>query len=865
MGLREYQRKRDFKKTPEPAGHVAEAPRETGRSYLIQKHAASRLHYDFRLELEGVLKSWAVPKGPSLDPADKRLAMHVEDHPLEYGEFEGIIPKGQYGGGTVLLWDHGTWEPIGDPHKSYRAGALKFTLKGEKLRGGWALVKIGGRKKNGDDRSWLLIKERDQEARPGHSESIVATEPKSVATGRSIEQIAAAEDRVWHSDRDGGDSKPGPVEMPGARRAALPRFVQPQLATLVERPPEGDGWLHELKHDGYRILARVDHRRAELFSRNARDWTQKFPTVAAALARLPVEQAIFDGEVTVLLPDGTCSFQALQNFGSSAARGQLAYMIFDLLYLDGRDLTGVGLEDRKAALARVLAAANDKAAVLRYSDHVVGAGAEFFGRACKLGLEGIVSKRRDAPYRGTRGPDWRKIKCLKQQEIVIGGYTEPEGSRVGIGALLGGVYEDGRLVYAGKIGTGFDNRTLRDLQRRLTPLEQKSSPFATRPTGAARAHWVKPELVAQVSFSEWTSDGKLRHPAFQGLREDKPADAVVRERPATVGDDASGEADEPTPRSARSTGARRSKPSSKTTEAKTAATEVAVAGVRLTHADRIIYPAHGTTKLDLARFYESIAKWILPHLEDRPTTLVRCPEGVHKTCFYQKHVGYWAPESVRRVKIQEKRKVGVYLVVDSLASLIGLVQIGILEIHTWNSVVRRLEQPDRVVFDLDPGPGIEWNEVIECARVIRDALRALKLESFVKTTGGKGLHVVTPLAPGTSWDDASAFAHAVADSVARANPRRYITSMAKAERRGKIFIDYLRNIRGATSVAAYSTRATPQATVSVPLGWDELSATIRSDHFTIANLRERLAGLTEDPWAAYWRIRQPLPKGAPTV
>jgi bifunctional non-homologous end joining protein LigD len=844
MGLREYRRKRDFKKTPEPAGQVSAPSRDQERSYLIQKHAASRLHYDFRLELEGVLKSWAVPKGPSLDPADKRLAMHVEDHPLEYGEFEGIIPKGQYGGGTVMLWDRGTWEPVGDPHKSYRAGSLKFTLKGEKLRGGWALVKIGARRKDGDDRSWLLIKERDQQARPGQAESIVASEPKSVATGRTIEQIAAAGDRVWRSNRDGGDrSSPDPAEVPGARRAALPKFVQPQLATLVERPPDGDGWLHELKHDGYRILARVEHRRAQLFSRNARDWTEKFPTVAEALGRLPVEEAILDGEVTLLLPDGTSSFQALQNFGSGAARGQLAYMVFDLLYLDGRDLTGARLEDRKAALARLLASTNDQAAALRYSDHVVGAGADFFAHACKLGLEGIVSKKRDAPYRGTRGPEWLKIKCLKQQEIVIGGYTEPEGSRIGIGALLGGVFESGRLVYVGKIGTGFDNRMLRDLQQRLSRLEQKTSPFASRPAGAARAHWVKPELVAQVSFSEWTSDGKLRHPAFQGLREDKPADSVVRERPATTEDEMK--------RTAR---APRSSRSAKTTA------EAVVAGVRLTHADRVLYPSHGTTKLDLARFYESIAKWILPHLEDRPTTLVRCPEGAHKPCFYQKHVGYWAPESLRRVKIQEKRKVGEYLVVDSLASLIGLVQIGILEIHTWNSVVKRLEQPDRVVFDLDPGPGVEWAQVIECARVIREALHTLELESFVKTTGGKGLHVVAPVVPGPSWDETSAFTRAVAQSVARANPRRYITSMAKAERRGKIFIDYLRNIRGATSVAAYSTRATPQATMSVPLTWDELSTKITSDHFTIANVPQRMAGLTADPWAAYWRTRQSLPK-----
>ena len=854
MGLREYRRKRDFKKTPEPAGQVAEAPREHERSYLIQKHAASRLHYDFRLELEGVLKSWAVPKGPSLDPADKRLAMHVEDHPLEYGEFEGIIPKGQYGGGTVLLWDRGTWEPVGDPHKSYRAGSLKFTLKGKKLRGGWALVKIGGRRKDGDDRSWLLIKERDRQARPGQADSIVASEPKSVVTGRTIEEIAAAGDRVWHSNPDGGDSaSPDPAEVPGARRAAMPKFVQPQLATLVERPPDGNGWLHELKHDGYRILARVEHRRAKLFSRNAHDWTEKFPAVAEAVGRLPVEEAILDGEVTVLLPDGTSSFQALQNFGSSTTRGQLAYMIFDLLYLDGRDLTGARLDDRKAALARVLASGSDRAAVLRYSDHVVGAGADFFARACKLGLEGIVSKKRDAPYRGTRGADWLKVKCLKQQEIVIGGYTEPEGSRIGIGALLGGVYESGRLVYVGKIGTGFDNRTLRDLQQRLSRLEQKTSPFASRPAGAARAHWVKPELVGQVSFSEWTSDGKLRHPAFQGLREDKPADSVVRERPAAADDEVK-ETSTQTPKRA----ARAPRP---TSSGKTTA-EATVAGVRLTHADRILFPPHGTTKLDLARFYESIAKWILPHLEDRPTALVRCPEGAHKTCFYQKHVGYWAPESLRRVKIQEKRKVGEYLVVDSLASLIGLVQIGILEIHTWNSVVKHLEQPDRVVFDLDPGPGVEWAQVIECARLIRDSLRSLELESFVKTTGGKGLHVVAPLVPGPNWDETSAFARAVAETVAGADPRRYITSMAKAERKGKIFIDYLRNIRGATSVAAYSTRATPDATMSVPLTWDELSTRITSDHFTIANVPSRLAGLTADPWAAYWRSRQTLPKSA---
>jgi bifunctional non-homologous end joining protein LigD len=469
-----------------------------------------------------------------------------------------------------------------------------------------------------------------------------------------------------------------------------------------------------------------------LLSPNARDWTERFPTVAAAVARLPAEQAILDGEITVLLPDGTSSVRALEELHAGAGRGQLTYMIFDLLYLDGRDLTAARLEDRKMALARLLDSATDKAAVLRYGDHVVGEGAEFFAHACRLGLTGIVSKRREAPYSTARSSDWRHVKCRAGKRAV----------RVG------------------------------------------------------RERLVKADARADERLSK-----------------------------------AEGEA--------------------------------AVAGVRLTHADRILYPPHRTTKLDLARFYEAIADWILPHLKDRPTTLVRCPEGAHKTCFYQKHVGYWAPESVRRVKIQEKRKVGVYLVVDSLASLIGLVQIGILEIHTWNSVVEQLEQPDRVVFDLDPGPGVRWTEVIECARLVRDALRALGLESFVKTTGGKGLHVVMPLTPGPSWDETTRFSHAVAESTARANPRRYVARMAKAERQGKIFIDYLRNVRGATSVSAYSTRAKPDATVSVPVAWDELSPRLASDHFTIANLRARLATLAPDPWAAYWKTRQTLPKSVP--
>ncbi|HEV8530620.1 MAG TPA: DNA ligase D [Methylomirabilota bacterium] len=877
MGLREYRRKRNFKKTPEPSGKAAPRRRKGELLFVVQKHAASRLHYDFRLELDGVLKSWAVPKGPSLDPADKRLAMHVEDHPLEYGSFEGIIPKGEYGGGTVLLWDRGTWEPVGDPHQAYRAGNLKFVLKGEKLRGGWALVRIrGGRRGDDSGRSWLLIKERDAEARSGRSANVVELKPKSVLTGRTLEEIAAAEDRVWHSDGDGGKKtatprkppaapRPAPArrsrghapvsvaDVPGARHAALPKFVPPQLATLVSQAPSGDAWLHEMKYDGYRILARLDHGRVRLLSRNGRDWTEKFPSIAEAVGHLLAERAMLDGEIAVLHPDGTTSFQALQNFLSGTGRGQLVYMVFDLLHLNGWDLTGARLEERKAVLERLLASGNGKSGSVRYSDHVAGDGPDFFTHACRLGLEGVVAKRRDAQYRSTRGADWLKIKCVKRQEVVIGGYTDPEGSRIGIGALLVGVYEDGRLVYAGKVGTGFDQKTLRALKKRLAPLEQKACPFATNPTGVGRPHWVKPELVAEVSFSEWTADGKMRHPSFQGLREDKPATSVVRELPVRVEE----VVEMPTSSTKTAKGKNRQSPTPASVKGPG---EAVVAGVRLTHADRVLYPAPKTTKRDLALFYESIADWILPHLAGRPTALVRCPEGVAKECFYQKHVGTWAPESLRRVKIRERTKIGEYLVVDSLAALIGLVQIGILEIHTWNSVVERLEQPDRLVFDLDPGPGVTWKRVVEGARLIRERLLALHLESFVKTTGGKGLHVVAPLSPGPTWDEGAAFARTLAQGIAREDPRGYVAHMAKSVRQGKIFIDYLRNVRGATSVAAYSTRAKPSAPVSVPLGWEELSPAITSDHYTIVNLPRRLAGLKVDPWARYWTIRQKLPK-----
>ena len=862
--LREYRRKRDFSVTPEPGGK--EPARGKGNSFVIQKHAATRLHYDFRLELDGVLLSWAVPKGPSLDPAEKRLAMRTEDHPVEYGSFEGVIPEGEYGGGTVLLWDQGTWNPLGDPRKGLAKGKLEFTLDGRKLHGRWTLVKIRGRQSRDADKAWLLIKGRGEYARSAGDYDVTEARPESVATGRGLDEIAQQRDRVWRSNKPAKPTRraaparaPRAVDiagLPGVRPAALPAFVEPQLATLVTAPPEGDEWLHEMKFDGYRVLCRIEGGSARLLSRKGLDWSARLPGVASAAARLGVRSAMLDGEVAVVLPNGVTSFNALQNALGGAGGGELVYFVFDLLHLDGNDLTGVPLERRKEVLRALLDTPSARP-TLRYSDHVAGNGAAFLRHACRMALEGVVSKRRDARYESGRGRSWLKAKCIQEQEFVVGGFTDPEGRRSGIGALLLGVYDDdGKLVYVGKVGTGFTSRMAVELRRRLDALRTATCPFEKRPPGAAHAHWGRPELVGEVEFTEWTPDGRLRHPSWKGLREDKPAREIVRERPA-------GTRAGPRPRSGKDAAGGRAKPvvarASTRRAGKTAAGTAEVAGVRITHPDRVLYPAQGITKLRLAQFYESIAEWILPHLRGRPTSLVRCPEGLAKECFYQKHVGVWAPAALRRVRIREKRKVGEYLIVEDLPGLVGLVQIGILEIHTWNATAERLEEPDRLVFDLDPGDGVPWGDVVAAARTLRSLLREIKLESFLKTTGGKGLHLVVPIDRGPGWDDCLAFARAVAEHLARESPRSFTAGAAKSERRGRIYVDYLRNLRGATAVAAYSTRARAGAPVSTPLSWDELGPRLRSDHFTVSNLGRRLATLRHDPWKDYSRTRQALP------
>ncbi|HEY7141860.1 MAG TPA: DNA ligase D, partial [Methylomirabilota bacterium] len=847
----------------EPPG--ASRPSRSGSSFVIQKHDATRLHYDFRLEIGGVLKSWAVPKGPSLDPADKRLAMQTEDHPLEYGGFEGVIPEGEYGGGPVLLWDRGTWTPSGDPEAALRAGTLKFTLSGEKLHGGWALIRMRGRdRRDADGRTWLLVKERDEHARPAGAPSVTDTRPESVASGRRIEEIASANDRVWHSNRRGTHARrarprsadgprpasaPVPGSIPGARAARLPGFVAPQLATLVTAPPAGDAWLHEMKFDGYRILCRIDKGRATLWSRNGLDWTARFPAIAEAAARLPARQALLDGEVAVLLPNGTTSFQALQNALSAGGQGQLVYFVFDLLHLDGQDLTGGALEARKRALETLVGTGRDGA--IRYSTHVVGQGEQFFRQACRLSLEGVVSKRRDARYEPGRGRSWLKVKCIQEQELVVGGFTEPKGARTGLGALLLGVHDgkDG-LAYAGKVGTGFTGAAARRLRERLDRLRVSRSPFRDRPPGASEARWVKPELVAEVAFTEWTADGRLRHPSFKGLREDKAAADVVRERPAATES-----------RSARAAtaSARASAGASHASGRQRDDAAVVVAGVPISHPDRVIYPEDGITKVRLARYYAAVAEHILPHLRSRPAVLVRCPDGLGHECFYQKHAGPWAPPSLRRVRIREKTKTGDYLVIEDVAGLVGLVQMGALEIHTWNAQADRLEAPDRLVFDLDPGPDVPWKTVLAGARLVRTSLEARGLVSFVKTTGGKGLHVVAPIEPGPGWPACVYFAREVAEALVAEAPRAFTATMAKAARPGKIFLDYFRNQRGATSVAAYSSRARPGAPVSTPLTWKELDAVPAGNHFTIDTVERRLARLRTDPWAGYRDLRQKLP------
>jgi bifunctional non-homologous end joining protein LigD len=831
MGLQNYHQKRDFRKTPEPRGKIAKNA-EGKLPFVVHKHAATRLHYDFRLEMAGMLASWAVPKGPSLDPKQRRLAVEVEDHPLDYGGFEGTIPAGEYGAGAVIIWDRGYWVPEGNPLTGRQQGKLKFQLFGEKLRGGWTLVRIRNPRQANGKNNWLLIKDADDSA---SNLEIVSERPESVKSGRAIEEL-------------NNPRRPGKTPAQSSRRsatvrrrdsanranAAMPKFVEPQLATLVTAVPDGQQWLHELKFDGYRIFCRVDNGRVTLLTRNAQDWTGRFGALAQAAKKLDVRQALLDGEVVAVQNDGSHSFQLLQNSLKHGDSARLIYYAFDLLHLDGRDLRSAPLLERKELLQRLLPrkAQGSNTGMLRYSEHWLGQGAKVFDKACEMGLEGIIAKRTDASYQSGRGKDWLKIKCSKSQEFVIGGFTDPAGSRVGFGALLLGVHDDsGALRYVGRVGTGFDDNMLRDLRARLDKLERKSAPFVNPPKGADAkgAHWVEPTLVGEVVFTEWTTDGILRHPSFKGLREDKPAAEIGHEVAAPL---------PPTARSA-------------------AHADDLVGGVKLTNPDRVLYPDQGITKLELARYYEQITDWILPHVEGRPLTLLRCPAGHRKQCFYQRHTRDAVSDAIRAISAREKGATVQYISVDALPGLIALVQMGVLELHTWGSRAPHIERPDRMTFDLDPGPNVSWDKVKAAAAHVRARLRDLDLGAFVKTTGGKGLHVVVPIAPEQTWEYVKDFSRLLAESLVREAPDRYTATMSKTKRHGKIFIDYLRNSRTATAVCAYSTRARPGATVSVPLRSEELTKDLRG-HFNLHNVPARLARLRKDPWHDYEAARRAL-------
>jgi bifunctional non-homologous end joining protein LigD len=806
--LKAYQSKRDFARTSEPAGGGQAAA--GALTFVVQKHWASRLHYDFRLELDGTMKSWAVPKGPSFDPHDKRMAVHVEDHPIAYSSFEGTIPEGQYGAGKVIIWDKGTWQPIGDPEEGYRSGQLKFELHGHKLRGKWALVRMKGRGEKQEP--WLLIKEKDALARPGDEFSVVDEMPDSVGALPMPKPPAA------------GPGLRDRATACAAVKAALPATLAPQLATLVDAPPSTPGdWLFEVKFDGYRLLARIEGKAVRLFTRNGNDWTDKLGALHDELLALKLPDGWYDGEIVVHDDEGRPNFGLLQQAFDGSDTAPIVYFLFDMPYHDGADLRAVALETRRALLRGVLEKKTSE--TVHFSEEFEAPPEQLMDAACKLGLEGIIGKRRDSPYSSRRTRDWIKLKCGQRQEFVIGGYTDPQGARPGIGSLLLGVHDGGAaLRYVGNVGTGFGDTVLRELKQQLHSLETPDNPFAPGAVADRHVHWVKPKLVAQVRFGEWTRAGVIRHSVFEGLRTDKPASAVTRE----------------TPRHVEQAGAK---------EPKAPAGRLP-ADFKLTHGERVVDAHSGVTKLELVRYYALVASLMMPHLKARPLALVRAPDGVGGQLFFQKHADVRKLPGVKQLDPALDTDNDAMLAIASEQGLLSAAQWNVIEFHTQNAIASNYDKPNRIVFDLDPGEGLAWRMMQETAQLLRAFLEELGLAPFLKTSGGKGLHVVVPIKPLRGWDTVKGFSQALVRHLADTLPDRFAFKSGPRNRVGKVFVDYLRNGKGATTASAWSARARPGLGISVPLDWDELAALKAGDQWNVRNVHQRL-DRGNAPWAAY--------------
>lgn len=800
MSLKKYRKKRNFKVTEEPRGK--KVLKKTGHLYVIQKHAASHLHYDFRLELQGVLLSWAVPKGPCLDPSVKRLAIHVEDHPLEYGSFEGTIPKGHYGAGAVLLWDKGKWYSEDEnPKAAYHRGSMLFQLKGKKLQGSWKLVRMGS-----DDKTWLLIKVKDEYAKSLREEDITRSKPRSVVSKRLIDKVSKKE-----------------TALKKKKKIEFPQAISPQLATLVETPPEGKKWLHEIKFDGYRLLVFKNGKKVTLFTRNQHDWTSRFKNIAESIKKLTANNLIMDGEVVVLDKKGRSQFQLLQNAIKNHS-SEFIFYAFDLIYYNDVDLTTLKLIERKKILKTLLEHASQS---LQYSDYVIGNGEKVYKKFCELGLEGVVSKDKDSSYIQKRSTSWLKSKCIKRQEFLIGGLLKSSKRSYFQSLMLGSYNDQMEFIYHGNVGTGFTETSLKKMYKLLSDYFTSKMPFKEVPKMTQAVQWVKPKIVVEIAFSEWTKDGILRQPSFKGIREDKSPNEIKMEIEMPL-----------------------KKDSKKT---KKYQIDKKSSDVKLTNPDKIIYPEHHITKQLIFDYYDEMAEWILPFIQERPLTLLRCPDNYHN-CFYQKHLPQPLPTGIRQVRKGEDH----FLYLINKEGLLSLSQLGVLEIHTWGCQVHSMGHPDLIVFDLDPDPSLPWKKVVKAAFDVRDILKSIHLKSYVKTTGGKGLHVVIPIQQKYNWNSIKLFSKTLAEFLVMKYPTEYLSKMTKLKRKNKIYVDYLRNQDGASSIAPYSTRAKKYAPIATPIEWDELTNDKRDTFFTLETLPARLSTLKRDPWHDFFKIEQSL-------